>query len=54
MTHEESPEKAKLVRHFVSTKNAVMVLGYIKSGSHLLLSILDELGNFSLTIYDPF
>jgi len=44
LTHEESPETANMIRNFRSTDNTVMVLGYAKAGSHLTLSILDQLG----------
>jgi len=33
-----------MIRNFGSTENTVLVLGYPKAGSHLTLSILDELG----------
>ena len=44
----ESPEKSKRYQTFKSQKNAVMVVGYPKTGSHLILSILDELGKYSV------
>ena len=44
LSHEESPEKHHRISNFESFENAVMVLGYAKSGSHLCMSILDALG----------
>jgi len=40
----ETPEKGEKIRNFKTQSNAVMVVGYPKTGSHLILSILDELG----------
>ena len=40
----ESPEKQIRLENFKSAENGVIVLGFAKSGSHLMLSILDELG----------
>ena len=42
----ESREKAARILNFKSQKNTVIVLAYPKSGSHLVISILDELGKF--------
>ena len=47
----ETPEKAMKIQNFTSQKNAVMVMGYPKSGSHLILSILDELGKYNFSSY---
>ena len=41
---EESPDRASRVENFRSTENGVMVLAYPKAGSHLLMSIVDQLG----------
>ena len=37
-------EKFKRMKNFVSTKNALIVAGLPKTGSHLTMSILDSLG----------
>ena len=50
----ETPEKAMKIQNFISQKNAVMVVGYPKSGSHLILSILDELGKYNFCVMRKF
>ena len=42
----ETPEKGMKIRNFISQTNAVIVVGYPKTGSHLIMSILAELGKF--------
>lgn len=42
--NEASPEKYNNVRNFAADSNAVMIVGYPKTGSHLMMAITDQLG----------
>lgn len=44
LSSQESPEKQIRLDNFKSADNGVMILGFPKSGSHLMFAIIDELG----------